>query len=526
MKEKEGNTMSFRYMKEILITPSIGLFKCVELFEIIGIKNKQSPFNIFTLAVAQELELDLINKEKVTPHPIQLKKDKSLKFGIFRSVLSIDDFLDRASNLDNDQWKNNQKKQLSCGKLRSIPNVYVPALERGKNEFLGLLKNNFFGGSHLFEWFDESKEHVQQLMENHLALMELSEELQKYLPIKIGGHSDRLGNFIVQIPCSSVVFQIQRRDRESYQLISNLSINPAIETLNLTGVFWRESNGSIIDFQKLPLTLGKNLIPFKQINGTGYYTIWDEDKQVICSGGIIHSIMESMNISIGLQEINQRIFKLPNGQEQRINISIRASQSQIGRSSKDYRDWVANRLIKFEKQELHESLKLRQFTQNMREEALAFIRELMKRYGKNGIYLWDPYLNSRDLLETVFFNPYANTPIKALTGLKTLGESNAKTLYKSELEQATIENGWLDLIFLNADKSKVGDFHDRFIIFPKNQDSSARAWSLGTSVNSLGTSHHIIQEVEDGQIIANVFEEMWEQSIVNEENIIWQSKNN
>ena len=216
----------------------------------------------------------------------------------------------------------------------------------------------------------------------------------------------------------------------------------------------------------------------------------------------------------------------PNGQEQRVNISVQLSQRQIGKSSKDYRDWVANRLIKFEKQELHDSLKLRQFKKNMREKALAFIRELIKQYGKNGIYLWDPYLNSGDLLETVFFNPYANTPIKALTGLKTLGKSNAKTLYKNELEQATIENGWLDLIFLNADKSKVGDFHDRFIIFPKNQDNPARAWSLGTSVNSLGTSHHIIQEVEDGQIIADVFEEMWELSIVNEENIIWKSKSN
>ncbi|MBP4133216.1 VPA1262 family N-terminal domain-containing protein [Gallibacterium anatis] len=518
--------MSLSHMKEILTTPSIGLFKSIELFEIIGIKDKEPPFNIFTLAVAQELELNLINEEKITPSLIQLKKDKSIKFGIFKSILSIDDFLNRASNLDNSQWKNNQQKPLSCGKLRSIPKVYVPALEEGKNEFLGLLKNNFFGGSHLFEWFDETKEYVQVLMENHLALMELSEELQTYLPIKIGSHSDRLGNFIIQIPCSSVAFQIKRRDKESHQLISNLSINPSIEPLNLTGIFWRENNGSIIDFQKLPLALGENLIPFKQINGSGYYTIWDEDKQIICSGGIIHPCMESMNLSIDVQETNQRIFKLPNGQEQRINIYVHASQSQIDRASKDYRDWVANRLIKFEKQELHDSLKLRQFKQNMREEALAFIRELIKRYGTNEIYLWDPYLSSKDLLETIFFSPYANTPIKALTGLKTSKEHNVKTTYKSELEQAIIEKGWLDLIFLNTDKSKVGDFHDRFIIFPRNQDNPARAWSLGTSVNSLGTNHHIIQEVEDGQIIADIFEEMWNQSIVNEENIIWESKNN
>ena len=44
-------------------------------------------------------------------------------------------------------------------------------------------------------------------------------------------------------------------------------------------------------------------------------------------------------------------------------------------------------------------------------------------------------------------------------------------------------------------------------------------------MNSLEKSHHIIQEVEDGQIIADVFEEMWEQSINDENNIIWKSAN-
>ena len=57
---------------------------------------------------------------------------------------------------------------------------------------------------------------------------------------------------------------------------------------------------------------------------------------------------------------------------------------------------------------------MRQFKRDMRQEALDFLRELIEKYGKNGIYLWDPYLNAKDLLETVFFSPYANSPIKAL----------------------------------------------------------------------------------------------------------------
>ena len=165
----------------------------------------------------------------------------------------------------------------------------------------------------------------------------------------------------------------------------------------------------------------------------------------------------------------------------------------------------------------------------MCQEALDFLRELIEKYGKNGIYLWDPYLNAKDLLETVFFSPYANSPIKALTGLKIASQENKTLSYKAdlanEINQAIRQASWLNLTFVNADRSKVGDFHDRFIIFPQAIDEPVRAWSLGTSVNSLGKSHHIIQEVEDGQIIADVFEEMWDQSINDEDNIIWKSAN-
>ena len=232
---------------------------------------------------------------------------------------------------------------------------------------------------------------------------------------------------------------------------------------------------------------------------------------------------------MNLQDYNQRIFKLPNGKEKRINISTPTSQSLIGKNIKDYRNWVRNRFLKIEKQELHNTLKLRQFKRDMRQEALDFIRELIKKYGKNGIYLWDPYLNAKDLLETVFFSPYANSPIKALTGLKIAPQENKTSSYKAdlanEINQAIRQAGWLNLTFVNADRSKVGEFHDRFIIFPQERYEPVKAWSLGTSVNSLGKSHHIIQEVEDGQIIADVFEEMWEQSINDEDNIIWKSAN-
>lgn len=523
--------MTIKSIEKILKMPSIGNFKCIEFFEVIGIKDNNPPFNIFSLAVAHETDLPLTEKENITPKLIKSKADKSLKFGVFKRIVSIEDFLNIISYLVTPGSNEDDGHKLCYGHLKAIPPVYVPPLERGKNEFLGLLKNNFFGGSHLFEWFDESKEYVAPLIKNLAALDELSGRLQEYLPIKIGTHFDRLGNIIVQIPCAAVAFTIERRDEQSHQLLSNLAVSPHFPgEMNFSGIFWREQYGSIIDFQKIPLVAGRNIIPFQQINGRGYYTIWDESNQIICSGGQVRSFVESVNFSMKLQEYNQRIFKLPNGKEKRINIFTPTSQNQIGKNTKDYRNWVRNRFLKIEKQELHDTLKLRQFKRDMRQEALDFIRELIKKYGKNGIYLWDPYLNTKDLFETVFFSPYANSPIKALTGLKIAPQENKTSSYKvdlaNEINQAIRQAGWLNLTFVNADRSKVGEFHDRFIIFPQERYEPVKAWSLGTSVNSLGKSHHIIQEVEDGQIIADVFEEMWEQSINDENNILWKSKNN
>ena len=515
-------------MEKILAIPSIGNFKCIEFIEVIGKKDNNPSFNIFSLAVAHETDLTLTEKEEITS--IKLKADKSLKFEVFKRIVSIEDFLNIISDLVTTEANEDDVNKFCYGQLRGIPPVYVPALERGKNEFLGLLKNNFFGGSHLIELFDESKEYVAPLIENLAALDELSGKLQEKLPIKIkiGTHSDRLGNIIVQIPCAAVAFAIERRDEHSHQLLSNLAVSPHFSgEINFSGIFWREQHGSIIDFQKIPLVVGENIIPFQQINGRGYYTIWDESNQIICAGGEITFFLEQVNFSISMQEQIQRIFKLPDGTEQRIDICVQTSQSHIGNNAKDYRYWVDNRLLKIEKHNLYNSLKLRQFKQNMRQEALGFIRELIKKYGKNGVYLWDPYLNVKDLLETVFFSPYANSPIKALTGLKIVPQKNKayKADLANEINQAILQPGWLNLTFVNADRTKIGNFHDRFIIFPQAIDEPVRAWSLGTSVNSLGKSHHIIQEVEDGQIIADVFEEMWNQSINDEDNIIWKSAN-
>ena len=53
-------------------------------------------------------------------------------------------------------------------------------------------------------------------------------------------------------------------------------------------------------------------------------------------------------------------------------------------------------------------------------------------------------------------------------------------------------------------------FHDRFIMI-LNENEKTRVWSLGTSVNSVGKRHHIIQEVNNPQNIVDAFEALWDE---------------
>lgn len=64
-------------------------------------------------------------------------------------------------------------------------------------------------------------------------------------------------------------------------------------------------------------------------------------------------------------------------------------------------------------------------------------------------------------------------------------------------------------------------FHDRFLIFP-GSETGALAWSLGTSVSRLGMQHHILQRVDDGQLVADAFNELWN-SLQGVENLVWKT---
>ena len=57
----------------------------------------------------------------------------------------------------------------------------------------------------------------------------------------------------------------------------------------------------------------------------------------------------------------------------------------------------------------------------------------------------------------------------------------------------------------------------------QNEQEKPKVWSIGTSFNSLGNSHHIIQEVRHPQMIVDAFEELWD-SLSDETCLVWRKE--
>ena len=226
----------------------------------------------------------------------------------------------------------------------------------------------------------------------------------------------------------------------------------------------------------------------------------------------------------------------------------------------NYLNYRNNAMYEKDLKELEDDLRFNKYMQN--ENALDDIKTLINKHGKNGVNIIDPYLEPEDILKTVIHLKLYDVPIKAITSLKNsfnellimkeileqipdqnivrnfknvLNEkiekekqSNLERIdnYEKELDDKIIDKCGLNLEF-RAQFDKHGQpYHDRFLIFPGDEEKLLKptVFSLGTSLNAFGKHFHILQEVSHPQHVADVFDDLWEILKECEECLIWKSK--
>lgn len=513
-------------IEKLLKFGCLGFYDQVEITEIFACLPDKSIINVFTIVVAEDRsEANLIGLSKVSKERIKLNILKDWSFGICRYTKSISDILTDFMGLNADNKWLASGKELIIGKMEYQAQKFVTSDER--TPINNIIKNNFLNGSYIVEWFDKDKSYFKPFLEKPSLLQELSEKIQTSCPIALASISDRLGNILFQIPITILMAKFgYSRQENNFQL--KIAWHPKAKQRALRLNCEMEYDKIINGYHSCEIKEDITIIPMSHDYGLHKGIVWDDENKLIIAATLPNTFIRSVQFGMGVMEHEPRVFKA-DGQEIRVEVVHKQKNNLIGSPSSKVENWIQERLYKDEKGRLRKSRKFVQYkpesNKNMHEQALADIRALIQQYGENSVWLWDPFLSANDIINTLFYCSFIGAKLRAITNLDTHPESESHGKKDQLKTQKEIFNN-LDSNFYGINlefRARIGnagwEFHDRFLIFPDTQQG-ALAWSLGTSVNSLGKKHHILQQVDDGQLIADAFMELWNQ-LDKPDNLLW-----
>jgi hypothetical protein len=525
-------------------------FEATELFAVPA--GQTAPINVLTILVAEErlpnaaAEPVLLNTKRIRPRHL-----KDWIFGIKRYVKPIAELIPAFDQLSASKEWRLSGELLGTGDLVPVPTQFVPPDSTGTAPLNRVLKNNFWNGSHLLEWADPIKNSFSPLFHHPPALQGLSNAVRPFVPIGIAGLSDRLGNIIVQLPVTVLIAKFGQR-RASGDFTVAIGWHPKAAPRPLRATCQKEYDNTISDFMAANADAPETLLPLQGGQGLHRGLVWDDQNQLLLAAsgelGFISSVALRL---LPLGNADPRVFTVRDDtgapKEVRVGLLPDGIETVVGEPERNPAgDWTQRRIYREEADRLERELRFKQYKPKPgqqrveHERALTDLRTLINQYGRDGVWLWDPYLSAQDVLATLFHCPFSGADLRALTSASIVpAEVQAQrneascaapqtnpppVVTSAESQHAILQGANSNLLGLRLEyRIKTGSagwaFHDRFLIFP-GHDRGALAWSLGTSVNSLGRQHHILQQVADGQLVSDAFVELWDQ-LDQPEHLVW-----
>lgn len=509
---------------------NIAFYNSCEVTEIFLIKKKEDiVYNFFTIAVLEEKSF-IGQNHKFLGKLIQV--DSEFSIGIQQYWLDINDVKIKYNELKNNNYWGINGKTSSFPKLKSLTKQFIPSSE-GKR-INGILKNNFHSGSYILEFFDEQKTYVDFLLK--LSSLEkynrICEKIMEFVPIDLAVIRDRVGNFIFQFPIT--IIDVSSNALSTWDGIkAKFSWHSLIKTppdclIQLESKFDDNFMGSIIEeYNKLD----EQLIKIGNLDQKLNLKVWRKEPSLIlsCFSG---SYIKNFDFNIGVVSNNKRTFGFDGA-----SYEVEVSSSQRNRTKNNdisYDRYISNNLYDIEKRQLEKLLSFKQYRGVNNDDALNDIRNLIALNDKNGVYLWDPYLRAKDIFKTLFYSKTFGVQLRAIASTNSnigsvYGQSSVLPSTVISDEKLLFENPHHDNQGLNFEfRIQHGmygwKFHDRFLIFPGNETTRPKVYALGTSVNSFGNDHNILQEVSHPQPVVDAFNELWSQ-LNNPKCIVWKFPN-
>lgn len=504
---------------------NIAFYNSCEVTEIfLCRKSDKAIFNFFTLAVLEEKVYNGLNQTFLGDR-ISVNDDFSI--GIQRYWLTVAETETRFDILKaQNKWSANGTIYSQFPQLKYLPKQYIPSVEG--NRINHILKNNYHNGTYAIEFFDESKSNFEFLLKIEALpkFNDICEKIKKHVPIDLSVVRDRIGNFIFQFPVTLIEAHskaLSTWDGVDMNFFWHNSISlPPDCLIQVESTLDKNYMGSVIE--EYNKTDNQKII-IGNLDQINHIKIWRKDPSLILTSFSGSYILEFIS-TIGIVSPEPRLFEV-DGKMQKVAVSSSDKRAK-GKTNANYTTYINNNLYDAEKKRLEKVLSFKQYKKGL-SGGIEDLQKLIEQKDENGAYLWDPYLSSLDILKTLYYSKSANVELRAIGAfnedVRKIYESDDEeidaTNFTEKLENHISKN---KLLLGNPNHNNYGlnlefriqhstfgwAFHDRFLIFPSSKLRRSQVYSLGTSINSYGKKHHILQEVSHPQPVVDAFNELWE----------------
>lgn len=487
-------------------------------------KGSANAFNYFTLVTFDETEY-LQEDAFLTKPPLSINANYQL--GIWQARITTDSAKDLFHQIQAGRFDIYSKKCNISKKLILLPKQFVSSNWdfEGTPPVGKLLKPNYWGDSYIIEFFCEDKPLTGKLTQSDIDKINSQISKTSLISINLVGVYERTENIVFQFPITLIKckYQLKQTDALDVSVYNHPKLSSPLSLLftaktsidNLTTGYANQITCSyetpiclnLGDSNKLELLISK-----------------------ANSDILLHQSLSNFIRSFGGLMLAQTAHSEPrtittrSGEIFKVSISHPTSMN-IGGRKDDFIQQITRR--EHQNELLRNSGDCKVFDINMHKEAYEFVRGLIGKHKDRvfEICLWDPYLQAPNIIETLYFQN-TGLPFRCITSLKTArkigddGEINESSNHS--LSYAEFKNKELNYFKSKSNNLRVfleyrcqhdiygTSFHDRFLIFtPSNSNDLPIVYSLGTSINSLGKSHHMIQKVTDARLIQHNFNEMW-----------------
>ena len=505
---------------------NIAFYKSCEITEIfLHRKSDKAIFNFFTIAVLEEKPHKGFNQTFLGER-ISINDDFSI--GIQRYWLTTTEAKTKYDTLKaQNKWSADGTNFSRFSQLKYLPKQYIPSVTG--NRINKILKNNYHNGSYAIEFFNEAKLNLSFLLKIEALnkLNDICSKIKKVVPIDLSVVRDRIGNFVFQFPITIIESHskaLSTWDGVDIKFTWHNSVSNLPDCLiQVKSTLDKNYMGSIIE--EYNKTNNQKII-IGNLDQINHIEIWRKDPSLILSS-FSGSYFRDFHLDMGIISPEPRLFEV-NKEMQQISVSSRDRRSKK-KNDISYTTHINNFLYDAEKKELEKSLSFKQYKKGA-SGGIEDLQKLIHQKDADGVYIWDPFLSSTDILKTLFYSKTACVSLKAIGSIndtvKTVYQQKGKSVadiiveYKSTLDNPNHNNHLLNLEFRIQHTNFGWAFHDRFLIFPGGELKKPQVYSLGTSVNSYGDNHHILQEVSHPQPVVDAFNDLWDK-LNNPNCLVW-----